>query len=251
MVVNLERLRSPADSDYQVEISLLYGGYGQSPRQRFQPTDRTQFKKDEWIGFEVRANRPGYLTLLSIWPTGEAVRIYPNELIRGSQERRQGYITGTVKIPLPEDDPKAEWGFQIDHPLGSEFIKAFLTDQPSGIFADAPRLSRDLNAYRGTEAGSTATKSIFRDLSGGIGGQASSRGGINIGIASRDLDGASERGPRAAVPRLVSEAEGPAGPVQGGPGASHEQPLTPAELQSLANAGNWAESSISFVTTKE
>ena len=154
-VMNLTRLRQPAGSRDRLEIAML-------------PAGRTRLRLGEEMAFRVRADRSGYLSILNVTADGQMLLIYPNALMVAGDDRRRadGFIEGGETVQLPQEGAQAT--YKITRPVGREFIKAFLTDQPPQMFDGRARPG----VGAAPQAGVEATGSILRGLTRGLGTRA-------------------------------------------------------------------------------
>ncbi|MEX0893237.1 MAG: protein kinase [Gemmatimonadota bacterium] len=105
-VMGLMRLQNPAQS-FAVTIALVGG--------------RRTFRVGDAIEFTVRTQRPGYLTLVDIGPTGQVFVLYPNP------DMRLGELPAASDIRVPSG---AHPGWVVAPPVGRGAVRAIVTSSP-------------------------------------------------------------------------------------------------------------------------
>lgn len=88
---------------------------------------RTSFSVGDRIGFRVRAQRAGYLTIVDLGTDGRIVVLYPTE------PGEDGRLEAGATFNLPAGDV---W-YEAQEPAGRGIVRAFLTDRPMNLrFSD-------------------------------------------------------------------------------------------------------------------
>jgi uncharacterized caspase-like protein len=85
--------------------------------------DRT-YKEGSEVVITVRSEKPGYLYVFDVGPTGEVTCLFPN----ANQQNNQ--IEGDKDVVIPGGADKDKFKISVGTPLGKEFIKAFVTTKP-------------------------------------------------------------------------------------------------------------------------
>jgi len=223
-VINLMKIRQPPGSPDQLELTIEKS---ENLKRAVRPIrSGSRFRLNDKVYFRVCASRSGYLTMISVTPDGRVEPIYPvfdEDDPRAAPRDREGRIEGGKPILLPQDGQ--EIGFQIERPIGVEFVKAFLTEHPTGIRA---------NLKRKDTSGAAATGGVFRSVMEGITGF---RGGLPI-------ETVDERGLRDDI-----EGKRQVRPVRRTPPQPPSPPEAEIDLEALMRR-TWADASFLFSTTE-
>lgn len=113
----------------------------------------------EAVGLFVEARKDAYVTVITVSPKGEIVKLFPNA------GQRENFLRAGTRIQVP--DPATGARLQVFGPVGKENIRVFSSSRPLTLFADIsesgsgtfrsldggePALARSLNAARATGA---------------------------------------------------------------------------------------------------
>lgn len=89
---------------------------------------RNTFRLGDRVGFRVRSQRAGYLTVVDVAPGGQVTVIFPNSY------DRENRVTGGQEILLPTAAMPFE--FRVEEPLGRGVVRAFVTERPLELTLD-------------------------------------------------------------------------------------------------------------------
>ncbi|MEL7363670.1 MAG: DUF4384 domain-containing protein, partial [Bacteroidota bacterium] len=133
--LDLLRAENPAQ-EFLVEVREVQG--------------RTSAQADDFVQFEVRSERAGYVTLLNQNPEGTLTFLYPNPFAANRT------IAANQWVRFPDD---RSFRIQVTPPFGLELVKVLVTPEPlvSQAALDRASRSRSLVVVEGepTEEGTT------------------------------------------------------------------------------------------------
>jgi len=224
LATNLMRIRQPIGN--RMQLFLEVGPAGSESRGML--VTRRRFRVGDDIGFEIRSNQNGYLTLINIDCTGGATVLYPNDQMK---ENRDGFVRAGDVVRLP--GAEGGYAYDVKEPVGKECVKAFLTPKP------LPGVTQAIaDAQSGGAGGASRSANIMR----GIGVELDRTIGVKSTLKPpRQPQGAAQGGGEMGA--------GGVGAAGGG-GASGGAPEGGKPDWSSFASPNWAENTIVFTTSR-
>jgi uncharacterized caspase-like protein len=116
-----------AAGDQPLAKKLLWESTNENPgwlvRVDVDREDRT-YVEGSMVAITVRSEKPGYLYVFDVGPTGEVTVLFPNA------KQQNNHIDGDNKaVAIPGTDSD-KFVIRVGQPLGKEYIKAFVTTKP-------------------------------------------------------------------------------------------------------------------------